>query len=388
MSILIHTDCSHYQGSMPCTFHKRDGRLCEGCADYAPVRHRILIIKLAAIGDVLRTTSILPALKQKYPLAEITWITRANAVPLLKDNPAVDRVFAVESNPLVYLQNESFSVGICLDADALSATLHSVARCENRFGFVADAAGKVQPANDTAREWWLMGLNDGLKKQNRKTYQQIMYEVCGLPLPVLPPRLFLNGGHAASVRSVRESAGLRPASRIVGINTGGGGRWQLKKWTMAGYLGCINFLKERHPEVDLVLLGGPEEVELNQSILAAAGGQVVDGGCHNSLMEFAALVNQVDVLLTSDSLAMHIGVALEKPTIVLVGPTSPWELDVFGRGEILHSDIECLACYLSRCDKVINCMNTLSPEFVAGKISEFLVARRQPAPSPPAASRA
>ena len=96
MTEFIHTDCRHYRGSMPCSFHKRDGRLCEICADYAPVRNRILIIKLAAIGDVLRTTSILPPLENKYPQSEITWITKANAVPLLKDNPEVDRVFTVE----------------------------------------------------------------------------------------------------------------------------------------------------------------------------------------------------------------------------------------------------------------------------------------------------
>ena len=146
----------------------------------------------------------------------------------------------------------------------------------------------------------------------------------------------------------------------------------MKKWTLEGYISCMTLLKERLPEVGLLLLGGPEEVEFNRRILKVMGDSVVDGGCDNSLMEFAALIQEVDVLLTSDSLAMHIGVALEKPTVVLVGPTSPWELDVFGKGAILHSDIECLSCYLSRCDKPVNCMNTLSPEFVAGKLADFL----------------
>jgi ADP-heptose:LPS heptosyltransferase len=386
MTEFIHTDCRFYRGSMPCIFHKRDGRLCEGCADYAPVRNRILIIKLAAIGDVLRTTSILPALRQKYPQAEITWITKANAVPLLKDNPEVDRVFAVETDYLEYLQNESFSVGICLDADPFSATINSLARCDLKLGFVADRGGKVQPANDAAREWWLMGVNDALKKRNRKTYQQIMYEICGLALPTVPPRLYLNGSSGST--PLRENAALRHASRIIGINTGGGGRWQLKKWTLAGYIECIKLLKQQHPGTGLVLLGGPEEVELNRQILAAVGDHVVDGGCRNSLMEFAALVSQLDVLLTSDSLAMHIGVALDKPTVVLVGPTSPWELDIFGKGEILHSDIECLACYLSRCDKQVNCMNTLAPEFVVERISRFLPAAVKPSRSTATGNRA
>src|SRR6266850_1284015 len=57
-TVLIHTDCRHYKGSMPCIFHKKDGRLCEGCVEYSPTKARVLIVKLAAVGDVLRTTSI------------------------------------------------------------------------------------------------------------------------------------------------------------------------------------------------------------------------------------------------------------------------------------------------------------------------------------------
>ena len=47
--MLIHTDCRYYKGSMPCRFHKIDGRLCEGCQDYDQVKTRILIVKLAAV---------------------------------------------------------------------------------------------------------------------------------------------------------------------------------------------------------------------------------------------------------------------------------------------------------------------------------------------------
>lgn len=357
---------------MPCTFHKRDGRLCDTCADYEPIMNRILIVKLAAVGDVLRTTSILPALKQKYAGSEITWVTKSNAAPLLRANQLVDRTLIVEENYLEYLNNERFDVGICLDADSHSATIHSLATCTARFGFVSDKTGKVQPVNDKAIEWWLMGVNDELKKRNKKTYQQILYEICDLPLPIHPPQLNINEEATQFGTIFLKQHNVKSSSRIVGINTGGGGRWQHKKWTYEGYVGFIHLLKERFPETQLLLFGGPEEVELNKRILAAVGDLVINTGCDNSLMEFSSLINTVDVLLTSDSLAMHIGVALGKATVVLVGPTSPWELDVFGNGEVVHSDIECLVCYLSRCNKVVTCMNTISPEFVASKIEQYL----------------
>jgi ADP-heptose:LPS heptosyltransferase len=371
-AMLIHADCKYYRGSMPCRFHKRDGRLCDGCADYVQVRTRLLIVKLAAVGDVLRTTSILPPLAAKYPGLHITWITRAQAAPLLEGNPLIDRVLCVEDQYGSFLASEEFDSGICLDADPLSATILSSADCREKLGFSADRAGRVRPVNELATGWWLLGLNDTLKRQNRKTYQQIMYEICGLPLPVAPPQLNVTEEELRFGREFAEKNGFSHFGKILGLNTGGGGRWQYKKWTFDGYLSFIRLFRDSHPETGILLLGGPEEEEQNREIISRVGGAVIDGGCRNSLMQFASLVAVTDTVLTSDSLAMHVAVALGKPTVVLVGPTSPWELDVFGKGEIVHSDIECLACYLSRCDKTVNCMNTLSPEYVLSRVEAHL----------------
>ncbi len=371
--MVIHTDCRYYEGAKPCVFHKRDGRLCENCEDYERISYRILIVKLAAVGDVLRTTSILPALKRKYAGAHITWITKSSAAPLLKGNTNIDRVLVTEGDFTEYLLNERFDLGICLDADPQSATIHSIARCTERRGFVCDEAGRVQPVDQRAHDWWLMGLNDEKKKANRRTYQEIMYEICGLELPTVPPQLMLNGSSQAFAGEfLAKNKKLSGVRKVLGINTGGGGRWQYKKWTFEGYTGFIKLMRERHPDVGLVIVGGPEEVELNRRIIETVGDAVVDAGCDNSLNQFAAIIDTFDVLLTSDSLGMHVGVALGKPTIVLVGPTSPWELDVFGNGDIVHSDIECLVCYLSRCDKEVTCMGTLAPEHVAEKVARHL----------------
>lgn len=373
MSLLIHTDCRYYKCAMPCKFHKLDGRLCDGCKDYEPIKFRILIVKLAAVGDVLRTTSILPALKKKYADAQITWITKSSAAPLLKGNSYIDRVFVTDGDYLEYLRNEKFDLGICLDADPHSATIHSIAQCADRRGFVADAAGRVHPVDQRAHEWWLMGLNDEKKKANRRTYQEIMYEICGLDLPTAPPQMVLNGNSEQFAKTfLDKNSSLKTSKKILGINTGGGGRWQYKKWTFEGYVGFIELMKKHHPQVGIVIAGGPEEVELNERIVQAVGNKVVDAGCKNSLSDFGAIISTFDVFLTSDSLGMHMGVALKKPTIVLVGPTSPWELNVFGKGDVLFSDIECLVCYLSRCDKVVTCMSTLSPQYVLSKVEKHL----------------
>ena len=49
----------------------------------------ILIVKTGALGDVLRTTALLPGLLKRYPGARITWVVAAGAAPLLEGWPGV-----------------------------------------------------------------------------------------------------------------------------------------------------------------------------------------------------------------------------------------------------------------------------------------------------------
>ncbi|MCX7610459.1 MAG: lipopolysaccharide heptosyltransferase family protein, partial [Ignavibacterium sp.] len=89
---MLKRDCKHFPGDHPCIYHKTEGIKCENCNYYEPITFKILIIKLDAVGDVLRTTSILPGLKEKYPQGHITWLTRENAKEIFYNNNFVDRV--------------------------------------------------------------------------------------------------------------------------------------------------------------------------------------------------------------------------------------------------------------------------------------------------------
>ena len=78
----LKTDCRHFRWDRPCAPHKATGVICPGCPEYDRVESRVAIVKLAAVGDVLRTTSLLPAVKARYRGAWITWVTSPAAIDL------------------------------------------------------------------------------------------------------------------------------------------------------------------------------------------------------------------------------------------------------------------------------------------------------------------
>ena len=189
----LKTDCRHFPGNKPCVPSKTESKKCDDCNYYEPVDFRILIIKLDATGDVLRTTSILPALKKKYPNSQITWITKRNAKELFANNPLVDELYLFEDNDtFARLMVEKFNLLIHPDASAVSASLASIANAEIKKGYVLDAKGKVIPVDEDAFEWLEMGAFDDLKKKNKKTYQEIIHNIAGIKYEKDEIQVYLN----------------------------------------------------------------------------------------------------------------------------------------------------------------------------------------------------
>src|SRR3989339_2221331 len=118
MDIKYNLNCKYFIFDRPCKYHKQKDIICSNCTYCKKIDKRILIIKLDALGDVLRTLSILPSLKKKYPNSYITWITRKNALPLFKNLDLVDRVIDYE-DPLsiTLLHTTKFDIVINVDTN-------------------------------------------------------------------------------------------------------------------------------------------------------------------------------------------------------------------------------------------------------------------------------
>ena len=50
------------------------------------------ISKIVSLGDVVRCSVVLEALKEKYPHSHITWLVAQEALPLVAQNKYIDRV--------------------------------------------------------------------------------------------------------------------------------------------------------------------------------------------------------------------------------------------------------------------------------------------------------
>jgi heptosyltransferase-2 len=358
------TDCRHFLGDRPCAPHKLTGVECSHCRDdYDPIQTRMLIVKLAAMGDVLRTTSMLPAIRRRWPNAHITWVTNSESVPLLEKNRDIDRIVAFSAGavPLVVL-SERYDVVVNPDAAPESCALAHLARSGSRVGYAFDERGTPVPLNDGARHWMNLGLSDERKRTNKRTYQELMADVLEVDYRRELPVMEITQKDGEKGRALAERHAPAQDRMLVGLNTGAGGRWRFKRWTEAGYASLISKLGDNGHRV--LLLGGPSEVERNTRLMQSSLGVAVDSGGDNPVRTFAGLVEACDVIVTGDTLAMHVAIARHVPAVALFGPTSLHEIDIFDRGERISSELDCLGCYLTDCDVSPNCMESISVDRV------------------------
>lgn len=361
-------DCRYFLGDRPCRFK----RVCEGCGEYRPMGKRILIVKLAALGDVLRTTPLLAGLKRVHPQSHITWVAEREAVPLLQNNPWIDRLLPFDFPALLPLEAESFDLVLGLEKEPRGAALVSKIRAGEKRGFGLGEHGNIFPLNPGSEYAFLLGLSDDLKfYRNRKTYPELIFEVAEIDYRGEEYVLALGEEDRAFAERFARKAGFKKGETVIGLNTGAGEVFANKAWTVEGYARLIRALKKRK-NTRLLLLGGPREKERNRSLRKRVGKAAVDGGCDNPLGRFAALVNLCDLVVTGDTTALHLAVGLGKKVAALFGPTCAREIELYGRGEKIVSSFSCAPCYRRSCSRSPNCMEAIPAEEVLKTVQRLL----------------
>ena len=315
---------------------------------YDKIATRILITKLAAVGGRAAHDGVPASDPQAYPNAWITWVTAPSAVGLFVGNPLVDEVFTPDDPRLRVLH---FDVVLSPDADPETAAIASAVNAETLVGFRLTPAATIEPTNEGAATWLAMGLDDTQKKANTETYQARVARVLELdPADVREPILEPTEGDLAFAKTLRPDA-----PKVVGINTGAGGRWERKRWATEHQKALIATLSEQGTGV--LLLGGPEEAGTHEQLIPASPrAPVQSAGTDHSYQRFAALIDQCDALVTGDTMALHVACARKSRSWRCLVRLSVAEIEVYGRGEkIAPEGLDCLGCYLATCDVSPHC---------------------------------
>ncbi|MCK5616890.1 glycosyltransferase family 9 protein [Candidatus Pacearchaeota archaeon] len=283
----------------------------------------ICIIKLGAMGDVVRTLPILEAIKEKYPESNITWITKENIYDIFQNNPNINELITLPNKP-----EKKFDILYNFDIEEDATSLAQEIEAEKKLGFYSEG-GYASPFNMSAEYYLNTLFDDEIKKTNPKTYQEMMFEAAELEYKKQPIKIYLTKRNKEYARNFIEKNKI-DTENLIGLNIGSSPRWPSKVWSNEKIKEFI--VKANKVGYKILLFGGPNEKEklpilLNE--MKEKNINIYSNDPNNTLMEFAAVINICEKMVCPDSLSMHISLALEKPTIGMFFCTSSNEVEEY-----------------------------------------------------------
>ena len=336
---------------------------------YKQYNMNILIIKFGALGDVIRTSYILPGLFKKCDNPKIYWITAPESFDLLRFNPYIYTIMTPNFN-MHHLKGILFDLVISLDDEReVLKTIESIDYKELFGAYLSDN----QPAyTGSASAWFNMGLisrfgkatADKLKKENTREHNEILAEMLGIEIN---GPIFFN----SPLIEKRMSKRFNDAYFNNGINSSAGARWVSKQLSMYETITLIEkllSLKAAGKQTCIYLLGGEEEQERHAAIKKAiASERLIDSGTDNSLLEFAAIIKHCDYVITTDSLALHLAISQKVRNLSFFAPTSSEEIGTFGTGVKIASLSDDYCSYRTDADN-----STITATRLFDKMTEHL----------------
>jgi heptosyltransferase-2 len=365
------TNCRFFNGYKPCG----KSEICDAlCPHLSIPTTRILVVHLEALGAVMRSTALLPAIRRKFPGSHLTWVTQKPADQLLQNNPFVDRVLTTTTEDLLQLSALEFDVAFVIDKSMKATGVLRHTKADLVYGFQAEpSTGAILPATAAARELWEIGLSDRKKFfENKKTETRLIHEALELgPWRRDEYVLRLSEAERRAVHDRRRAwAGADRVGRsdkiIVGLNTGCSNVIPNKKLSIEMHRELIRRLVN-HDQFSfrVVLLGGKEDAIRNQRIGHEL--EVVHSDTQRGLRDGIVSLAACDLVVTGDSLGMHLAIALQKWTVAWFGPTCAHEIDLYDRGVHVLTQASCSPCWKRSCDRKPMCYDLVSvDELIAG----------------------
>lgn len=335
---------------------------------------RILIIRLSALGDVVMSSGLIPALRSRYPNAQLSWLTEAPAAPLLKHNPRLHEVIVWPKAAWKDLWRQRRWADLWREIRAFRRMLR-----QRQFDLVIDAQGLLKSGL-----WaWMTGAPRRVGLMPREGAQHLVHErveppagqdtrmgneyrflarYMGAADAAFIPDLALGTTASAQARERLTQAGATgPFALLVPFTTRPQKHWVEANWAALAHALIADGLTP-------VMLGGPGDREAAARIHALAPALINLTG-QLKLDESAAVVAQCRILIGVDTGLTHMGSALRRPTIALFGSTCPYTDSGSPDTRILYDALPCAPCRRRpTCGGRFDCMSGLTVNRVLQQI--------------------
>jgi heptosyltransferase-2 len=317
---------------------------------------RILVRQVNWVGDAVLTLPALEALDRRFPLAEMALLARPWVAGLFAGHPAVDRIIDYRSEDAHWgirgrwrlaaaLKEERFDLAVLFPNSMEAAVIPWLAGIPRRIGHPTDGRRcllthvvSTESAAGRHQVEWYLAVVRALGANGTQTVR----------LPVTEAVRRRSG-------ELLRQYGIAPAGLLVALNPGSA-YGNAKRWPADRFAAVADRLVESRGAT-ILLIGSEGERPVLDTVAAQMRRPAVNLGGRTDLSALVGVLERVDLLISNDTGAMHVAVAVGTPVLAIFGPTDAVATGPLGRSaRVVCASVPCSPCLLRECPIDHRCM--------------------------------
>ncbi len=329
---------------------------------------RILIARTDRIGDVLLSTPVIKALREKFPQAFISMMVAPYAKEIVEGNPNLDEVIIYDKDGkhkswwrtvkfASRLKKKKFDLAIILHPTNRVHLLAFLAAIPERLGY------------DRKLGFLLTRRQKHLKQEGSKheaDYNLDLLSSLGVTGNAHDLFMPIKQESEQYVQELFNKEGISSTDKLLAINPGAS--CTSKIWPAQRFAQVAEKLTSIY-NFKIIILSGPKEMQLADKISREIKGKIIDLAGKTSVSQLASVLKRCSLFISNDSGPVHIASAVGTPVISIFGRKqaglSPKRWGPLGKHDkFLHKDVGCIQCLAHNCQKEFACLKSITVDDV------------------------
>jgi len=388
---------------------------------------KILVLRLSAVGDVIRTIPAVKALKEYYPSSYIAWVVEESSKALLGSQPEIDEVIlfprkrwteGIKSPRRIWrtigeiwrfiqgLRKKGFDVVLDFHGILKSGLIsffsgspkrvgfdhkssregnflfsnikvklpeEKISRFERNFSLLERIGCEVNPVRKSST--FQRGSSHGALNPVfalKGIISSSPLQAAGLSNGVndFKPTLHIPKGDEKYIKTFFLNTLPTPLKRpLIAIHPGTSPKTIYKRWMSHRYSELADRLV-REFKATVIFTWGPDELKLIEGIQNGMTEPSIFGPKTESLTQLGEIFRQCDLYIGGDTGPMHIASLMGIPVIAIYGPTDPIVNEPFGQHKKVRKEVGCNPCRNRSC-KELTCLKAITVDDVFKAVKEI-----------------
>jgi len=327
--------------------------------------NKILIIRLSAIGDVLRTLPAFHIIRKNFPEASIAWIVEEEARDILEAHPEIDEVIIFPKKELAAklksrktffkglkqfflfmkeIRKKRFEVTIDFHGLFKSGIISFLSGAKNRVGFTKPFTKEMNFLFNNRR---FALASDRLNRIERNIQ---LLEKLGLNIKQEPPEVHIPKRDSEIIQDFLRHNRVEPQRPLIAIHPGTSPSTPYKRWDAYRYAVVADKAIE-DSAAQIIFTWANEEIEMVKEIIGLMKYRAIVAPETKNLCQLAEIFKCSDLYLGSDTGPMHLAAFVKTPVVAIFGPTDHVVNEPYKHTPhiVIRKEMSCAPCRKRNC---------------------------------------